>query len=135
MASITFDDRGNAAKNYAGLLRELGHIVTIGRHEIDVEVSGLSIGIEYKCPADFVASIFDRRVFRQADELVLYYAYPMVVVDGDLGSCSGIAPNVFWGAVSSLMFHHQCPVQFTFGHFHIFLDRAIRKIVEYGGKK
>jgi ERCC4-type nuclease len=105
----------------------MGYDVQVTRQATDCEVIGCGIGIEAKTIPDLASSIIDERVFRQADELALFYPYPFITISGDPAEFR-LLPQVFWGACASLEFKHGCRVVFTFDHFHMWLDATIRKI-------
>lgn len=128
MATIRFDDRGALSSLYGPHLAEMGHTVSVMRQDTDCEVLEARIGIEAKTMPDMAASILDERVFRQADELALFYRFPFIVISGDLSEWR-LGPAVFWGACASLEYKHGCHVVQVGDHFHLWLDATIRKIL------
>ncbi|WP_434715595.1 ERCC4 domain-containing protein [Paraburkholderia sp. A3RO-2L] len=62
------------------------------------------VAIERKSAVDFVASIFDQRLFQQVARLKLEFARPIFVVEGDVFKTrSQITPQSLQGAISYLV--------------------------------
>lgn len=62
------------------------------------------IGIERKTVDDFLSSIFDKRLFKQLDNMSCAYEKPILVIEGadSLYSKRDIHPNVIRGVLSSI---------------------------------
>ena len=95
------------------------HLRTLG---CEVEVSNLQVcdylvsercAVERKEVRDFVKSIVDGRLFRQAAELKDTYEAPIIVVQGYLPAAlrfTRMSPMSVWGAMTSLALDFRIPV-------------------------
>ncbi len=79
--------------------------------EIDVEVKTMSVGdyqvsdevaIERKTAKDFVDSIVDKRLFKQANELREEFKKPIMILEGDDLYSGFINPNAIRGSMASI---------------------------------
>ena len=95
----------------------------------DIYVPGV-VGIERKKPADFISSLTDGRLFKQADELRESFEHPYIVVQGSLtevlAARRGVHQNAIFGCIASLMGHHNVHVVFTDNYFY----QVVKKIIE-----
>jgi len=87
------------------VLRELDKL------DADIEVKSLpvadyqvsdEVGIERKSTKDFVGSIIDKRLYKQAKELVENFRKPIIILEGEDLYSSLIHPNAVRGALASL---------------------------------
>ncbi len=79
--------------------------------EIDVKINSMAVGdyqvsdevvIERKTAQDFVSSIIDKRLFRQARELAEEFKKPLIILEGDDLYNGMINPNAIRGTIASL---------------------------------
>jgi Fanconi anemia group M protein len=72
---------------------------------------GDGVAVERKSARDFVASILDRRLFDQAEQLLDSYDRPLVVLEGDpLSTGLKVHPNAVRGALAHLAVMRRVPV-------------------------
>lgn len=68
-------------------------------------------GVERKTTADFLSSIVDGRLFKQAEELADNFESPILILEGkDLYSIRKIHPNAVKGAMASIMIDYHIPI-------------------------
>jgi len=90
--------------------------VNFKRLEIGDVVVSDKIVVERKTTADFVSSIVDGRLFRQATEMKDLYENPLIIIEGqpsELYTHRAIHPNAIRGALASLVLKHGVPIIFT----------------------
>jgi Fanconi anemia group M protein len=74
------------------------------------------VAIERKTASDFVQSIIDRRVFRQASEIAECFEKPLLIIEGDperLFAERNVHPNAIRGALASLAIDYKIPIIWT----------------------
>lgn len=74
------------------------------------------VAVERKTVADFVQSIIDRRIFRQASEIAECFERPLLIIEGDpdlLFVERNVHPNAIRGALASLAVDHKIPIIWT----------------------
>ncbi|MGZ7048544.1 MAG: DEAD/DEAH box helicase [Methanobacterium sp.] len=95
------------------VLRELDKL------NVDIEVKSLAIadyqvsnevGIERKTTKDFITSIIDKRLYKQARELAENFRKPIILLEGENLYSSLIHPNAIRGALSSLAVDFSIPI-------------------------
>lgn len=75
----------------------------------DYQVSD-QVGIERKTAKDFISSIIDKRLYKQAKELVENFRKPVIILEGENLYSSLIHPNAIRGALASLAVDFGIPV-------------------------
>lgn len=75
----------------------------------DYQVSD-EVGIERKSTKDFISSIIDKRLYKQAKELVGNFRKPVIILEGEDLYSSLIHPNAIRGALASLAVDFGIPV-------------------------
>ena len=75
----------------------------------DYQVSD-EVGIERKTAKDFVGSIIDKRLYKQAKELVENFRKPVIILEGDELYSSLINPNAIRGALASIAVDFGIPI-------------------------
>jgi len=75
----------------------------------DYQVSD-EVGIERKTAKDFVGSIIDKRLYKQAKELVENFRKPVIILEGDELYSSLINPNAIRGAMASIAVDFGIPI-------------------------
>ena len=93
--------------------------------EVELRVGQLPLGdyllgggvvVERKTAADFLASIVDRRIFRQVEALQEAFSRPVLLLEGDpLAAERPVHPNAVRGALSYLVVARGIPVVSTAG--------------------
>ena len=68
----------------------------------DLQVSN-RVGIERKTISDFCHSVIDRRLFEQLKQLNNYYAYPILILEGQYPGECNLSENAFRGALLSVV--------------------------------
>lgn len=95
------------------VLRELDQL------NVDIAVKSLAVadyqvsnevGIERKTTKDFITSIIDKRLYKQARELAEYFRKPIIILEGEDLYSSLIHPNAIRGALSSLAVDFGIPI-------------------------
>jgi Fanconi anemia group M protein len=74
------------------------------------------VAIERKTVADFIQSIIDHRIFRQASEISECFEKPLLIIEGGsdlLFLERNIHPNAIRGALASLAIDHKIPIIWT----------------------
>ena len=110
--------------------RELKSGVVKALFENDVRIIPEQLGVgdfvisdkiccERKSVQDFVNSILDNRLFKQASDLKANYENPFILVEGEenLYAVRNVHPNAVRGAISSLVLDLKIPVIFTKDHY------------------
>lgn len=75
----------------------------------DYQVSN-SVGIERKTAKDFISSIIDKRLYKQAKELAEHFRNPIIILEGEDLYSSLIHPNAIRGALASLAVDFNIPI-------------------------
>lgn len=75
----------------------------------DYQVSD-EVGIERKTAKDFVSSIIDKRLYKQAKELVENFRKPIIILEGDELYSSLLNPNAIRGALASIAVDFGIPI-------------------------
>ena len=85
-------------------------LLTVGDYVLSADCA-----VERKTARDFVNSIFDRRLFEQAQALKDAYPKPMIILEGDIGFelAQRQNPRAFFGAMLRLELEMQIPVMPT----------------------
>jgi DNA excision repair protein ERCC-4 len=95
--------------------------------------------VERKELHDFFRSIFDGRLFEQAERLAKTYENTCLIVEGDMvNAVKGVRnPQAFWGALAKVMAEHNISVFFTPDEAHtaMFLCALAKKLQEEERKK
>ncbi len=95
--------------------------------------------VERKELHDFFRSVFDGRLFEQADRLAKTYGKACLIVEGDFANAVKYVrtPQVFWGALSKVMADHNISVVFTPNEAHtaMFLYALAKKLQEEERRK
>ncbi|WP_414469987.1 DEAD/DEAH box helicase [Methanobacterium sp. ACI-7] len=95
------------------VLRELDKL------DVDIKVRGLAVAdyqvsdevaIERKTVSDFIGSIIDKRLYKQARELVENFRKPVIIIEGENLYSSLIHPNAIRGAMASLAVDFGIPI-------------------------
>ncbi|MCS7115260.1 MAG: ERCC4 domain-containing protein [Nitrososphaerota archaeon] len=95
--------------------------------------------VERKKLHDFFRSIFDGRLFEQAERIAKTYENACLIVEGDVVSAikEVHSPHVFWGALAKVMAEHDISVVFTPNEAHtaMYLNALARKLQEEERRK
>jgi len=75
----------------------------------DYQVSD-EVGIERKTAKDFAGSIIDKRLYKQAKELVENFRNPVIILEGDELYSSLLNPNAIRGALASIAVDFGIPI-------------------------
>jgi len=101
---IVVDDRERAS-DVPRLLMELGLTVQFSQLAVGDYVLSATTAIERKSLHDFVSSLYDGRLFKQAFKLSEAYRNAILLIEGDLSQIPLFTPNVksFYGALAALI--------------------------------
>lgn len=95
--------------------------------------------VERKGVHDFFRSVFDGRLFEQAERLTETYENSCLVVEGDFVNAVRYVqtPQAFWGALAKVMAEHSISVVFTPNEEHtaMFLYALAKKLQGEEGRK
>jgi Fanconi anemia group M protein len=97
----------------SGVVRELSNLgVNIKTSTLTVADYQLStdVAVERKSARDFAGSIIDKRIYKQARELVLNFKKPLLIVEGENIYSGGLHPNAIRGALASLAVDFEIPI-------------------------
>jgi Fanconi anemia group M protein len=94
------------------------------REEVEVEIKKLKVGdfiiskdvvVERKTVDDFVNSLIDRRLFKQAENMQKNYSCPIFIIEGDVADmfARNISERAIWSAIISLMLKNNAKFLFT----------------------
>jgi len=97
----------------SGVTRELSNL------EVKVEPTSLpvadyqishQVAVERKSTQDFVSSLMDKRLYKQAEELVENFQKPLIILEGQDLYSSSLHPNAIRGALASLAVDFNIPI-------------------------
>ncbi len=129
-------DRREEQSEIPEILRSMGVVVEFRMLEVADYVIADKVAVERKSAHDFVASIYDGRLFRQAMELSRGYEIPVVLVEGDPSDLESLFRNerVYYGALAALIMDLNVRTVFTSGpgQTAVFLERAAARALEEG---
>ncbi|MEM5801215.1 MAG: ERCC4 domain-containing protein [Candidatus Aenigmatarchaeota archaeon] len=98
---VLADDRERKS-NVSFYLKEFGVLVNFKRLEIGDFIISENTCIERKSSDDFVSSIIDGRIFKQAEEMKKCYERPLIIIEGN-NTNGRITENAYKGAIASLI--------------------------------
>mgnify|MGYP001770774873 FL=1 len=128
MYEIVADNR-EMASNLPALLKELGISVRFEQLAVGDYVISDDIAIERKTINDFISSIFDGRLFRQANDISSVYKQPILLVEGDITLIPSLVNNqkVYYGALASLAINYPLKLVFvpSVNESAIFIERLV----------
>lgn len=111
------------------ILKELGIKVIFRQLIVGDYIISTEVAIERKTIHDFITSLFDGRLFRQADELNANYKTPIILIEGDTSLISQMLNNskVYYGALSSLILKYSVKTVFvpTVEDSAVFIERLV----------
>ncbi len=126
MSEIIVDNREQASE-LPRILTEMGFKVIFKQLTVGDYILSQDLAIERKTIHDFISSLFDGRLFRQADDLSKNYKISIILIEGDASLISQILNNskVYYGALSSLIINYNIKTVFvpTVEDSAIFIDR------------
>jgi len=98
------------------------HLVKVVRSEVaDYFTEDLALGIERKAVSDYISSLCDGRLFKQAHELSITFKCPYIFIEGSLDDLvvarRGVHINSIFGSLASLYAHYNVNVLFTGRYF------------------
>jgi ERCC4-related helicase len=97
----------------SGVTRELSKL------NVEIETTTLSVAdyqisqelaVERKSTQDFVKSVIDKRLYKQAMDLVENFNKPVIILEGENLYASGLHPNAIRGALASLAVDFTIPI-------------------------
>jgi len=97
----------------SGVVRELSNygveIKTTALSVADYQISD-DVAVERKSTQDFASSIIDKRLFKQARDLVEKFRKPVLILEGESPYACGLHPNAVRGALSSMAVDYGIPI-------------------------
>jgi len=93
-------------------LESLGAIVKVLPLKVGDFICSERVCVERKTGDDFISSIVDGRLFRQAEELKDNFAKPIILIEGDYYK-GGMNENAIKSALASLILNYEIPVIMT----------------------
>jgi Fanconi anemia group M protein len=106
---IDFRENGCSVKGY---LEDLGAIVKSVSLSVGDFICSDRVCVERKTGDDFVSSIIDGRVFRQAEELKNNFSKPVMIIEGN-GFRENMNDNAVKAALASIVLDYGIPVIMT----------------------
>ncbi|NWG09391.1 MAG: DEAD/DEAH box helicase, partial [Nitrososphaerales archaeon] len=94
-------------------LRGLGAKVEVKTLDIGDFVLSSDLIVERKTVEDFVRSVMDSRLFKQAMAMKGSYRRPILILQGELKDAMGIGEGAFFGALASIISDFQIPIFMT----------------------
>jgi ERCC4-related helicase len=97
----------------SGVVRELSNLgVEIKTETLPVADYQISpdLAVERKSAADFAGSIIDKRLYKQARDLVENFDKPLLIIEGETLYSGGLHPNAVRGALASLAVDFSIPI-------------------------
>ncbi|MEM0145887.1 MAG: ERCC4 domain-containing protein [Conexivisphaerales archaeon] len=126
MLEIVVDYREQASE-LPRILSIMGLKVSFRQLSVGDYIISENVAIERKTVHDFLSSLFDGRLFRQADNLNNNYKTPIILIEGDISITSQILnnPKIYYGALSSLIINYNVKTVFvpTVEESAIFIER------------
>ena len=111
---IVVDEREKAS-GVPDLLSELGVRVYFSKLEVADYVVSPDVGVERKTVQDLVYSIYDSRLFYQAERLSSSYVRPYLLVEGDFSDLKFLVKNEksYFGAIASVTLNYNLRIVHT----------------------
>jgi Fanconi anemia group M protein len=107
---LVYVDHREAKSGVARELHRLGvKVVTTSLSVADYQV-GNEVAVERKSTRDFVGSVIDKRLHKQAKDLVESFQRPVIILEGDDLYTGGLHPNAVRGALASLAVDFGLPI-------------------------
>ncbi len=97
----------------SGVIRELSNLgVKVESTNLPVADYQISpqVAVERKSTQDFVSSLMDKRLYKQAEELVENFQKPLIILEGQDLYSSSLHPNAIRGALASLAVDFNIPI-------------------------
>lgn len=93
--------------------------VSLARKQLKVGdyVCSERVAVERKTVSDFLGSVFNQRLFRQAEDLVQAYTHPIIMIEGNpekLFTSRNVNENAIRGALASIAVDYRVPILWTF---------------------
>lgn len=107
---VIYVDHREAKSGVTRSLNKLGVQVETSTLTVADYQIGSEIGIERKNTKDFVKSIMDKRLYKQAKELIINFQNPILILEGDNIYASGLHPNAVRGALASIAVDYGIPI-------------------------
>jgi Fanconi anemia group M protein len=107
---VVYVDHREAKSGVARELHRLGvKVITTSLSVADYQV-GNEVAVERKSTRDFVSSVIDKRLHKQAKDLVESFQRPVIILEGDDLYSGGLHPNAIRGALASLAVDFGLPI-------------------------
>lgn len=109
-------DHREQASNVSRHITELGGDVRYEQLKVGDYITSDRTGIERKHVRDFLSSLVDQRMFRQAEELSESFDSPLLIIEGNpemLFIDRGVHPNAVRGALASIALDYRVPIIHT----------------------
>lgn len=106
---IDFRENGCSVKDY---LEDLGAVVKLISLKVGDFICSDRVCVERKTGDDFVSSIIDGRLFRQAEELKNNFSKPVMIIEGN-NLRENMNDNAIKAALASIVLDYEIPVIMT----------------------
>ena len=108
-------DEREKASNVPALLEDMGVRVVYDVLEAGDYLLSNKVAVERKTVPDFIASIFDGRLFKQVKALKQVYEKPILLIEGDLARVERLTnrPRAVIGALSAIAIGFEIPVLYA----------------------
>ncbi len=107
---LIYVDHREAKSGVTRALSNLGVIIKTTTLTVADYQIGSEIGVERKSSKDFVKSIIDKRLHKQAKELVTNFQNPLIILEGENIYTSSLNPNAVRGALASIAVDFGIPI-------------------------
>jgi Fanconi anemia group M protein len=105
-----FVDHREAKSGVVRELHQLGvNVITTSLSVADYQI-GQELAVERKSTRDFISSVIDKRLHKQAKELVESFQQPVLILEGQDLYSSALNPNAIRGALASLAVDFGLPI-------------------------
>jgi Fanconi anemia group M protein len=107
---VVYVDHREAKSGVARELHSIGvKVITSSLSVADYQI-GNEVAVERKSTRDFVGSVIDKRLHKQAKDLVENFQQPVIILEGDDLYSGGLHPNAIRGALASLAVDFGLPI-------------------------
>ncbi|MDG7046034.1 MAG: heavy metal resistance protein CzcA [Nitrososphaerota archaeon] len=133
MWSLLVDNR-EIASDVPRLLTNMGVSIQYKQLEVGDYILSATVAIERKSIQDFITSLYDGRLFKQAKAIQEAYAKPLLLIEGDIAMIGNLVTNsnVYYGALAALAINSNLKTVFvpSAEHTAIFIERTIKSLLK-----
>lgn len=107
---VIYVDHRESKSGVTRELKTMGAELVISTLSVADYQVGPEVAVERKTSQDFVSSIIDKRLYKQARELVEHFQRPLIILEGGNVYAGGLHPNAIRGAMASLAVDFGIPI-------------------------